>query len=149
AGAVAAHQRDFFASNHARRKAGNHLRISVRLRYTFHFQDVFARGPLLFELQVRTLDIRPRQLSDLQALDFLAPRLHLAGAGSGGKARDELVQLRNFLFALRVLRFDLRANLRLRDDHVVVSAGVSDDGLVIDVGNVGANAVEKMTVVRN
>ena len=66
------------------------------------------------------VDVRPRQLRHLQALDFLAPRLHLAGAGSGGEARDEFVQLRNLLFPLRVLRFDLRTNLRLGHHHVVV-----------------------------
>src|SRR5208282_2610896 len=148
-GAVAAHQRNLLSSEHVRREAGNHFGFSVRLGDTFDFQNVFARGPLLLELQVRTLDVGLRQLGNLQALDFLAPRLHLAGAGSGGEAGDELVQLRNLLFALRILRFDLRANLRFRDHHIVVSACISDDGLVIDVGDVGADAVEKMAIVRD
>src|SRR4029077_6717023 len=99
------------------------------------------------ELQIGALNVGPRQFGDLQALDFFAPRLHLAGAGSGSEARDKLVQLVNLLLALSVLRFDLRPNLRLRDHHVIVSARVSNDGLVVDVGNVGANAVEEMTVV--
>ena len=90
-----------------------------------------------------------RQLGDLQTLHFLAPRLHLAGAGAGGEARDELVKLRNLLFALRVLRFDLRTDLGLGHHHVVVCAGVGDDGFVIDVGDVGANPVQEMTIVRD
>ena len=45
--------------------------------------------------------------------------------------------------------FDLRAHLRLGHHHVVVSAGVGDDGLVIDVGDVGANAVEEVAIVRD
>ena len=95
------------------------------------------------------MNIGPRQLSDLQTLDFLAPGLHLAGASTGGEPRDELIQLRNFLLALRILTFDLRSDLSFRDHHVVVGARVSDDGLVIDVGNVSANPIQKMTVVRD
>ena len=56
------------------------------------------------ELDVRALDVRPRQLGRLQPLDFLAARLHLARARAGGEARDEVVQLRDLLLALRVLR---------------------------------------------
>src|SRR6267378_5058186 len=147
AGAVPAHQRDFFSADYTRRETGNYFGIAVRLAKTFDFKNMFARGPLLLELQVRALNIRSRQFSDLQALDFLPSGLHLTGAGSGGEAGDELVQLVDFLLALSVLRFDLRANLCLRNHHVVISAGVSNDGLVIDVGDVGANAVEEMTVV--
>jgi hypothetical protein len=106
-------------------------------------------GRFCSNFKIRTLNVGLRQLGNLQPLDFLAPRLHLAGAGSGGEARDEFVQLRDLLFALRVLPFDLRANLRLRDHHVVIRAGVSNDGLVIDVGDVSANAVEKMAIVRD
>ncbi len=65
------------------------------------------------------------------------------------EARDKFVELGDFLFALRVLRFDLRANLRFGHHHVVVTAGVSDDGLVVDVGDMGADAVQKMAVVRD
>ena len=50
---------------------------------------------------------------------------------------------------MRVLPFDLRAYLRLCDHHVIVGARVSDDGFVIDVGDVSADAVEKMTIVRD
>ena len=50
------------------------------------------------------------------------------------------LQLRDFLFALGIFRFDARAHLRFGDDHVVVAAVVHDHGLVVDVGRVGANA---------
>jgi hypothetical protein len=110
---------------------------------------VLAGWALLFELQIRTLDVRSGQFGDLQALYFLAPRLHLAGASAGGEARDELVELRNLLFALRVLRLDLRTNLRLGHYHVVVCAGVGDDSFVVDIGNVGANPVQEMPIVRD
>ena len=103
----------------------------------------------MFKLQKRTLDVRLRQFCDLQALHFFAPRLHLAGTGTGGEARNELIELRNFLFALRVLSFDLRTYLGLCDHHVVVGAGVSDDGLVVDIGDVSAHAVQKMAIVRD
>src|ERR1700692_1619841 len=101
---------------------------------------MFSRWALLLELQVRALNVGSRQLGNLQSLYFLAPRLGLAGTGSGGETGDELVQLVNLLFALSILRFDPRPNLRLRAHHVVVGAGVSDDGFVIDIGNMGANA---------
>ncbi len=76
-------------------------------------------------------------------------RLHLAGPGAGREARDEVIQLRDLLFALRVLAFDLRADLRLGHHHLVVAAGIGDDGFVIDVGDVGADAVQEMAVVRD
>src|SRR5450755_1255198 len=147
AGAVAAHERDFFSAYYARREAGNDLRVSVGLRQSFNFENVFAGGALLLELQVGALDVGPREFGDLQALDFLAPRLHLAGTRSSGEAGNELVQLVDLLLALRILPFDLRSNLRLGYDHVVIGAGVSDDGLVIDVGDVGADSVKEMAIV--
>ena len=58
-------------------------------------------------------------------------------------------QLRDLLLALRVLRLDRRPNLRLRDDHVVVAARVGDDRLVVDVGYVRRDRVQKMPVVRD
>ncbi len=113
------------------------------------FEDVFARRSLLLELDERACDVRSGEFGNLQALDFLAPRLHLAGPRAGGEARDEFVQLGNLLFALGVLRLDLRTHLRLGHHHVVIAAGVGDDSFVIDVGDVGANAVQKMPVVRD
>src|SRR5438105_8698770 len=111
------------------------------------FEDVLARWPLLIELDVWPLNIRLRQFSHLQAFHFFATRLYLARSRSGCKPRDEFVQLRDLLFPLRVLRFNLRTYLSLGHDHIVVGAGVGDDGLVVDVGNVSANAVEEVPVV--
>ena len=62
----------------------------------------------------------------------------LARARAGREARDEVLQLLDLLLALRVVGLDRRADLRLRHDHVVVAAGVGDDRLVVDVGDVGA-----------
>ena len=41
------------------------------------------------------------------------------------------------------------ADLRLGDDHVVVAAGVGDDRLVVDVGDVRADRVQEVPVVRD
>ena len=84
-----------------------------------------------------------------EPFDFLAPRLHLAGPRAGGKALDEVVQLRDLLGALGVVGFDPGADLRLRHHHVVVAAGVGDDRLVVDVGDVRAHRVQEMAVVRD
>ncbi len=73
----------------------------------------------------------------------------MRGTRAGRKARDEFVQLRDFLFALRVFGFDARANGSFREDHVVVAAVVHDHGLVVDVGGVRADAIQKMAVVRD
>ena len=75
--------------------------------------------------------------------------MHLTGASTGGESRDEFVELGDFLFALRILRFDLRADLRLGDDHVVIRAGVGDDGLVVNVGNVSADVIQKVAIMRD
>jgi hypothetical protein len=45
--------------------------------------------------------------------------------------------------------FFSRANLRLRHHHVVVAAGVGDDRLVIDVGDVRADRVQEVAIVRD
>ena len=75
--------------------------------------------------------------------------VHLARARAGAETRDEVVQLRDLLLALRVVRLDPRSDLRLGDHHVVVAAGVGDDRLVVDVGDVRADRVEEMPVVRD
>ena len=67
----------------------------------------------------------------------------------GRKALDEFVQLLDFLLALRVLRLDAGADLGLLQHHVVVAAGVGDDGFVVDVGDVRADFVEEMAIVRD
>ncbi len=98
---------------------------------------------------VRAGDIGSRQLRCLQALDFFFARSGLRGTRAGREARDEFIQLRNFLFALGIFGFDARANGSFREHHIVVAAVVHDHGLVVDVGGVGADAVQKMAVVRD
>ena len=75
--------------------------------------------------------------------------MHLARPRAGSEAGNEFVQLRNLFFTLCVLGLDLRTHLGLGHDHVIVATGISDDGLVIDVGDVGADAVEEVPVVRD
>ena len=110
---------------------------------------MFAGRALLLELDVGPLDVRARQFRYLQPLYFFSARLHLARTRAGGKAGNEFVQLRNLLLALCILRFDLRSDLGFRHHHIVIGARVSDDGLVVDVGDVGADAVEEVAVVRD
>ncbi len=94
-------------------------------------------------------DVRARQVGGLQPLDFLLAGHHLAGARAGGKTRDEILELLDLLLALRVLAFDPRPDLRLREHHVVVAAGVGDDRLVVDVSGVRAHRVDEMPIVRD
>ena len=97
----------------------------------------------------RPRDIGPRKLRGLQPLHFFFPRSSLRRTRARRKTRDELIQLRDFAFALGVFRFDARPNRSLREHHVVVPAVVHDHGLVVDVGGMRADAVQKMAVVRN
>src|ERR1035437_4219714 len=106
-----------------------------------------ARGALHFELDIRARDVAAGEIAGLQALDFLLAGSDLAGAGAGRKAGDEFVELGDFLFALLILGFDARADLGLGEHHVVVAAGVHDDGFVIDIGDVGTDAVEEVAIV--
>ncbi len=85
----------------------------------------------------------------MQPLDFFLARGGLRGTRAGRKTRDEFVELRDLFLALRVFGFDAGANRHLRKHHVVVAAVVHDDGLVVDVGDVRADTVQKMAVVRN
>ncbi len=73
----------------------------------------------------------------------------LAGPGACAEALNEVVELRDFLLALRVVGFDPGANLRFRHHHVVVAAGIRDDRLVVDVGDMRADRVQEMPVVRD
>ena len=104
AGAVAAHEADFFAAQDVGGKAIDDLQIAVKLCQMLELEDVLAAGAILVETDVRALDVGAREFVGLQALDFLAPAGDLAGARAGRKARDEFVELGDFLFALRVLR---------------------------------------------
>jgi hypothetical protein len=66
------------------------------------------RIPLHVKLDVRPLNVAPRQLRRLQPLHFLLSRSRLRGTRARGKPRDEILQLRDFLFAIGVVRFDPR-----------------------------------------
>jgi hypothetical protein len=103
----------------------------------------------MVEADEGALDVGAGEVVGLQALDFFAAAGDLRGAGAGGEAGDEVVELGDLLFALGDLRLEGGADLGLGHDHVVVAAGVDDDGLVIDVGGVGGDAVEEMAVVRD
>ena len=50
---------------------------------------------------------------------------------------------------LGIAGFHASANLSLGQHHFVISAGIGDDALVIDIGGVGAHFIEKMAVMRN
>ena len=108
-----------------------------------------AGWPLILKPDVWTLDIRFRQLRSLQPLHFLLARRNLRRPCARRKPRDEFVQLRDLLFALRVARFHARADLRFRQHHFVICAGVGDDAFVIDIRRVSADFVQKMPVVGN
>ena len=145
--AVAAHEADFFATQHIGGEAVEDLVIVVELGDVLELEDVFAAGAHLVELDVGALDVGAGELVGLQALDFLAAAGDLRGARAGGEAGDEVVELGDLLFALRVLRFEGGADLGFGHHHLVVAAGVDDDGFVIDVGGVGGDGVEEVAVV--
>ena len=85
----------------------------------------------------------------LQPLDLFLARHHLAGAGAGRETLDEVLQLRDLLLALLVVGLDAGADLRFRQHHVVVAAGVGDDRLIVDVRGVRADAVQEVPIVRD
>ena len=130
-------------------EAREDLQVAERLAHALRFERDAARRPVHRELDVRALDVRSRELGGLQPLDFLLARHHLARARASREARDEVLELRDFLLALLVVRLDARADLRLGQDHVVVPAGIRDDRLVVDVRGVGADRIHEMTVVRD
>ena len=145
--AVAADQHDAFAAIDHRVEVVDDGHAVVGLGHPAAFHRQAARRPVLLEADVGPLDVRPGQLGGLQPLHFLAPRLHLARTGAGREALDEVVELRDLLLALFVLRLETRADLGLGQHHLVVAAGVGDDRLVVDVGDVGADGVEEVAVV--
>ncbi len=115
----------------------------------FELEDVLAGGAFHLEGDEGARDVGAGELAGGEALDLLLARVHLRGARTGGEAGDEVVQLGDLLLALLVLALDAGADAGLLEDHVVVAAVVSDDGLVVDVGDVGADVVEEVPVVRD
>ena len=149
ADAVAADEHDLLTTVDDSAEAGNHRHAAMRFANALEFERHFAGRSPRREPDIRALNVGARQLRRLQPLHFLAPRRRLTGARAGAEASDEVVELGDLLLALRVVGFDLRANLRLGDDHVVVAAGVGDDRLVVDVGGMRAHPVEEVPVVRD
>ncbi len=103
AGAVAAHEADFFAAQDVGGEAVDDLVVAVELGEVLEFEDVLAAGADLVEADVGALDVGAGEVVGLQALDFFAAAGDLRGAGSGGEAGDEVVELGDLLFALGVL----------------------------------------------
>ena len=149
ADAVAADQHDLLAAVDDGAEVVDHLQVAERLRQPLGLERHLARRPVLLEADVGALDVRAREVGGLQPLHFLAPRRRLRRARAGAEALDEVHELRDLLLALRVLGLDARADLRLGHHHVIVAAGIGDDGLVVDVGGVGADRVEEVAVVRD
>src|SRR6185369_5661356 len=140
---------DLFAFGDDGRKVLAHGDVGPTLGQLLDRHGLLARRLLDQELNERTLDVGALQIGQLEALDLLLAALHLRRARAGGEAGHEVLQLCDFLLPLRVLLLDLAAHLALGDDHVVVATGVGDDGFVVDVGNVRANLVQEVTIVRN
>ena len=125
-------------------------RSAVRLGDALALERHAARRPVHRELDVRALDVRARQLGRLQPLDFLAARR----APGSTRVPAEKRAMKSFSCAIFFSRCALSdsmrdADLRLGHDHVVVAAGVGDDRLVVDVGDVRADRVEEVAVVRD
>src|ERR1039458_10601440 len=144
--AVAAHETDFFAAQDVGGEAVEDLVIAVELGDVLEFESVLAAGAELVEADIGARDVGAGQIVGLQALDLFAAAGDLGGAGSGGKAGNEVVELGDLLFALGVLRLEGGADLGLGHDHVVVAAGVDNDGFVVDVGGVCGDAVEEVGI---
>ena len=88
---VAAHEGDSFSAGDAGGEVADNFVLSVGFAQMFDFEDVFARGALLLEFDVRALDVGFCQFCDLQTLDFFPAGLDLAGASAGGEFGDEFV----------------------------------------------------------
>ena len=104
--AVAADQDDSLAAIDDRVHAGNDVEAAERFLQPLELEGHLAGRPLHRKLDVWALDVRARQLGRLQPLDLLAARRRLACASAGAEALDEVVELRDLLLALRVVRFD-------------------------------------------
>jgi hypothetical protein len=111
------------------------------------FQDVLAAGAKHVKTDVGAGDVGAGEVVGLEALDLFAAAGDLRGAGSGGEAGDEVVELGDLFLSLGILRFERGADLGFGHHHVVVAAGVDDDSFVIDVGGVGGDGVEEVTIV--
>src|SRR6185369_15313713 len=112
-----------------------------------YLKDLPTNCFFLLETNVRSLNIRFLQFLRRQSGNLFLTGLHLTGALTGSKARDEFLQLRYFLGLVAVLVLDGLASLQLVLDHIVVIAGIDNDGVIVDVGDVRADRIEEMTIV--
>src|SRR5690606_41272848 len=104
ADAVAPDEDDLLAALDDGREAVDDRRAVVALADVAELERHPARRPAQLAPAVGAVEVRARELGRLQPLDFLDARLHLARARARREARDELLELRDLLFALRVLR---------------------------------------------
>ncbi len=147
--AVATHETDFFTAQNIRSEVLNDFLLAVGFGESLELKDVLAAGADHIELDVGARNVGAGEVVGLEALDFFAAAGDLRGTCAGSKTRDELIELRDLFVALGVFTFKTGANLRLGHHHLVVAAGVSDDGLVIDIGSVRGDAVQEVAIVRN
>ncbi len=79
--------------------------LRVGLVDVLELEDVFAGGAEHVEADEGARDVGAGELGGGEALDLLLARVDLRGAGAGGEAGDEVVELGDLLFALLVLDF--------------------------------------------
>ena len=114
---------------------------------TLQVDDMFAALLGNLKANIGACNVGALDLRGAEFLHLLLARLHLTGPRSRAKTLNEAIEFADFSAFLFKLSHHLTADLRLDADHVVIVAGVGDDRLVIDVCDVGTNAVEKSPVV--
>ena len=103
---------------------------------------------LLLEADVRVLARRRTDLFDLDLLELLLARGGLARLrGVRREAPHEFLQVRDLVLGLRVRGLDALARLHGGEHEVVVVAGIDFQLLEIEVGDVGADLIQEMTIV--
>ncbi len=102
----------------------------------------------MLEADIRALDVGAGELGGLQALHFLLARVDLAERVPAEKRAMKSLSCAIF-FSRCSFCDSMRDGSGSSAHHVVVAAGVDDDGLVVDVRDVGADRVEEVAVVRD
>ncbi len=131
------------------REGRDDLAPAVALVDGLQGERLLPGGLLHLELDEGRGDVGALEVVELELAHGPDAALHLRGARAGVEAGHEVLELGDLLLLLGVLRLDPRAHLALLPDHVVVAAGVGDDRLVVDVGDVGADGVQEVPVVRD
>ena len=105
---------------------------------------------VVFEADKRVLAAGRLDVFDLDLVDLPRARSGLFGLGCiGREARHEGFQLGDLFLGFRIVRRLLLACLRSGQHVLVVSAGVSSDLAVIQIGHVGTHTVQEMAIMRN